>query len=97
MSVPGTTVDRQCGSSLQAIHFAAQAVMSGTQDVVIAGGVECMSSVVMGSNMAEGKFGWPNGKVTRERYGNKDFYSQFIGAEMVRDLQFLLINVNGVD
>jgi acetyl-CoA C-acetyltransferase len=44
-SVPATTVDRQCGSSLQAVHFAAQAVMSGTQDCVIAGGVEVMSLV----------------------------------------------------
>ena len=47
ITVPGTSVDRQCGSSQQAIHFAAQAVMSGTQDIVIAGGVEVMSSVVM--------------------------------------------------
>ena len=45
LSVPGTTVDRQCGSSQQAIHFASQAVMSGTQDVVVAGGVETMSTV----------------------------------------------------
>jgi hypothetical protein len=45
MTVPGTSVDRQCGSSQQAIHFAAQAVMSGTQDIVIAGGVESMSQV----------------------------------------------------
>src|ERR1700677_204323 len=43
--VPGTTVDRQCGSSLQALHFAAQGVMSGTQDLVVAGGVEVMSLV----------------------------------------------------
>ena len=47
-SVPGTTVDRQCGSSQQAIHFAIQAVMSGTQDVVIGGGVEVMSMVPIG-------------------------------------------------
>ena len=51
--VPGTAVDRQCGSSQQAIHFAAQAVMSGTQDVVIAAGVEHMSSVPIGSNVAD--------------------------------------------
>src|SRR5882762_3355349 len=49
-SVPAVTIDRQCGSSQQAIHFAAQAVMSGTQDVVIAAGVESMSRVPMGSN-----------------------------------------------
>ena len=47
-SVPGTTVDRQCGSSQQALHFAVQAVLSGTQDIVIAGGVESMSRVPMG-------------------------------------------------
>jgi acetyl-CoA acetyltransferase len=47
ISVPGTTVDRQCGSSQQALHFAAQAVMSGTQDIVIAGGVEVMSNVLL--------------------------------------------------
>lgn len=52
-TVPGTAVDRQCGSSQQAIHFAAQAVMSGTQDVVIAAGVEHMTSVPIGSNIAD--------------------------------------------
>lgn len=54
ITVPGTTVDRQCGSSQQAIHFAAQAVMSGTQDVVIAGGVEIMSLVPIGSAVTDG-------------------------------------------
>jgi acetyl-CoA acyltransferase len=48
-SVPGTTIDRQCGSSQQALHFAAQGVMSGTQDVVIAGGVQNMSQIPIGS------------------------------------------------
>ena len=48
-TVPGTTLDRQCGSAQQAVHFAAQAVMSGTQDLVIAGGVEVMSSVPIAS------------------------------------------------
>src|ERR1700745_1659718 len=48
-AVPGVTVDRQCGSSQQAVHFAAQAVMSGTQDLVVAAGVESMSGVTMGS------------------------------------------------
>ena len=52
-TVPGTSVDRQCGSSQQAIHFAAQAVMSGVQDVVIAAGVENMSQVPIGSNIAD--------------------------------------------
>lgn len=54
LAVPGTTVDRQCGSSLQAIQFGAQAVMSGTQDVIISGGVEAMSTVEMGSNVRDG-------------------------------------------
>ena len=54
LEVPGTTVDRQCGSSLQAIQFGAQAVMSGTQDVVICGGVEAMSTVEIGSNVRDG-------------------------------------------
>ena len=53
-SVPGTSVDRQCGSSQQAVHFAAQAVLSGVQDVVIAAGVEHMTSVPIGSNVADG-------------------------------------------
>src|ERR1700731_3881344 len=51
-SVPGVTVDRQCGSSQQAVHFAAQGVMSGTQDLVVAAGVESMSVVTMGSSVA---------------------------------------------
>ena len=51
-SVPGVTVDRQCGSSQQAVHFAAQAVMSGTQDLVVAAGVESMSVVTMGSTVS---------------------------------------------
>ena len=53
-SVPGTTVDRQCGSSQQALHFAAQGVMSGTQDIVIAGGVEVMSLVPIGASVTDG-------------------------------------------
>lgn len=55
LAVPGTTVDRQCGSSQQAIHFAAQAVMSGTQDVLLAGGVQTMSSIPIGSAMLAGR------------------------------------------
>jgi acetyl-CoA acetyltransferase len=63
ISVPATTVDRQCGSSLQAFHFAAQAVMSGTQDIVIAGGVELMSLVPIGSAVTvKPAFGLPKGK-----------------------------------
>ena len=81
-SVPGTTVDRACGSSQQALHFAAQAVMSGTQDIVIAGGVEIMSLVPIGSardvRQAAGR-GNASGKEMQARYPDK--FSQFDGAE----------------
>ncbi|MFM7262183.1 MAG: steroid 3-ketoacyl-CoA thiolase, partial [Acidimicrobiales bacterium] len=60
-TIPGTTVDRQCGSSQQAAHFAAQGVMAGAYDVVIASGVEVMTRVPMGAAMAEGKYGFPFG------------------------------------
>src|SRR3954466_3751876 len=84
-SVPATSVDRQCGSSQQALHFAAQAVMSGTQDVVIAAGVESMTRVPMGLSVTlpfkEG-FGVPKSPRMEERYPNIQF-SQFMGAEMV--------------
>jgi acetyl-CoA C-acetyltransferase len=87
-SVPGVTIDRQCGSSQQALHFAAQAVMSGTQDVVIAGGVESMTRVPMGSNFAlhrkEGIGTGPFSARIRERFGVKDF-SQFTGAQMMAE------------
>ncbi|WP_340268514.1 acetyl-CoA C-acetyltransferase [Sphingobium mellinum] len=81
-TVPSVTIDRQCGSSQQAVQFAAQAVMSGTQDVVIAAGVESMSRVPLGSatNSAEGAT--PMIQAIRDRYGIKDF-SQFGGAEMI--------------
>ena len=83
ISVPGTTVDRQCGSSQQALHFAAQAVMSGTQDIVIAGGVESMTRVPMFSNMGK-NVGMPNSDVVKEKFGsNEGFFSQFTGAEMM--------------
>jgi len=52
--VPGTTVDRQCGSSQQAVHFAAQAVMSGTQDLIVAGGVQTMNQIPLGGGDARG-------------------------------------------
>ena len=84
-SVPGTSVDRQCGSSQQALHFAAQAVMSGFQDVVIAAGVESMSRVPMGLAAAlPAKHGFGNYKSPNmeERYPGVQF-SQFPGAEMV--------------
>ena len=84
ITVPGTTVDRQCGSSQQAVHFAAQAVMSGTQDIVIAGGVESMGRVPMFSNFAKGKFGNPNNSKIQEKFGtDQSFFSQFVGAEMM--------------
>ena len=66
-SVPGTTVDRQCGSSQQAIHFAAQGVMAGAYDVVVAGGVESMSRVPMGSAILNGP-GLPFGPRVQQRY-----------------------------
>ena len=83
-SVPGTTVDRQCGSSQQAIHFASQAVMSGTQDIVVAGGCESMSRVPMFSNFAGGKLGDPNNDTIKAKYAtDAGFFSQFRGAEMM--------------
>lgn len=84
-SVPGTSIDRQCGSSQQALQFAAQAVMSGTQDIVIAAGVESMTRVPMGSSAAlAAKAGMGQYKSPRmeERYPNIQF-SQFMGAEMM--------------
>jgi len=83
--VPGTTVDRQCGSGQQAMHFAAQAVLSGTQDLVIAGGVESMSQVPIGANIIDGykmEHGLPYGKKISERYPGVQF-NQFAGAEML--------------
>ncbi|MBO8186875.1 acetyl-CoA C-acetyltransferase [Streptomyces spirodelae] len=88
-SVPGVTVDRQCGSSQQAVHFAAQAVMSGTADLVVAGGVQNMSQVPIG--YASGRAGAPLGLTEgpfqgsegwRARYGDKPV-SQFTGAEQI--------------
>jgi acetyl-CoA C-acetyltransferase len=84
-SVPGVTIDRQCGSSQQAIHFAAQGVLSGTQDMVIAAGVESMSMVPMGSTVAlpmkEG-LASPFGPGWRDRYGDQEI-SQFRGAQLI--------------
>jgi acetyl-CoA C-acetyltransferase len=84
-SVPGTTIDRQCGSSQQALHFAAQAVMSGTMDVVIAGGVESMSRVPISSSTAfpaQHGMGTYMSPAMEERYPGVEF-SQFTGAEMM--------------
>ncbi len=79
-SVPGTTVDRQCGSSQQAIHFAAQGVLSGAYDVAIAGGVESMTRVPMGST-SQGP-GAPFGSLMLKRYDNK-LVHQGISAELL--------------
>lgn len=85
-SVPAVTIDRQCGSSQQALHFAAQAIMSGTQDLVIAAGAESMTRVPMGSNYklhaaaGVGIGPWP--KSIQNRYGVAEF-SQFHGAQAV--------------
>ena len=84
-SVPGTTIDRQCGSSQQALHFAAQAVMSGTMDVVIAGGVESMTRVPISSSTAfpaQHGMGTYKSPAMEERYPGVAF-SQFTGAEMM--------------
>lgn len=88
-AVPGTTVDRQCGSSQQAVHFAAQAIMSGTMDVVLAGGVQTMTQIPISSAMTlatslgfndpfSGSEGWV------ERYG-KEPPTQFRSAQMIAD------------
>ncbi len=89
LHVPGVTIDRQCGSSQQAVHFAAQAVMSGAQDVVIAGGVQTMTQIPISSAMVCAKplgfddpFSGSKGWV--ERFG-KQPVSQFVGAQMIAD------------
>src|SRR5258707_7348368 len=84
-SVPGVTIDRQCGSSQQAVHSAAQAVLSGTQYLVIAAGVESMSMVPMGSTVAlplEKGMALPFGQGWRDRYGDQEI-SQFRGAQLI--------------
>ena len=87
--VPGTTIDRQCGSAQQAVHFAAQAVMSGTMDLVVAGGVQNMSMIPISAAMTAGQalgfddpFTGSSGWL--ERYGNGEV-SQFVGAEMMAE------------
>jgi acetyl-CoA acyltransferase len=79
-SVPGTTVDRQCGSSQQSVHFAAAGVISGQYDLAVAGGVEMMSRTPMGSSFTAS----PLGERYIERYGS-DFPNQGIGAEQIAD------------
>ena len=79
-SVPGTTVDRQCGSSQQAVHFAAAGVIAGHYDLVVAGGVEMMSRTPMGSSFTTS----PLGELYAARYG-ADFPNQGLGAEQIAD------------
>lgn len=84
-TVPGTSIDRQCGSSQQALHFAAQAVLSGTQDVVIAAGVESMTRVPMFTPSVlpqKNGMGHYMSAAIHRRYGDREF-SQFVGAEMI--------------
>jgi acetyl-CoA acyltransferase len=84
--VPSTTVDRQCGSSQQAAHFAAQAVMAGAHDIVIAAGVEVMSQVPMGASVGDGKFGFPFGPKVGDRYKDVGgLVPQGISAELIAD------------
>jgi acetyl-CoA C-acetyltransferase len=88
--VPGTTIDRQCGSSQQAVHFAAQAVLSGTNDLIVTGGVQNMSQIPIAAAMSaaeqlgftEGPFAGSKGWI--DRYGTQEV-SQFRGAEMIAE------------
>ena len=89
LNVPGTTIDRQCGSSQQAIHFAAQAVMSGTQDVILAGGVQTMTAIPISSAMLAGQplgFTTPfaESKGWQARFGNAPV-NQFYAAQRIAD------------
>ena len=85
-TIPGTTIDRQCGSSQQAAHFAAQGVMAGAYDIVIASGVEVMTRVPMGAAMAEGKYGFPFGPQVSARYAPEGgLVPQGISAELIAD------------
>jgi len=90
LSVPGTTIDRQCGSSQQAVHFAAQAVMSGTSDVVLAGGVQTMSQIPISAAMRAGEpLGLGGDPFLRSkgwiaRFGDQEI-SQFRAAQMIAD------------
>lgn len=81
VTVPGTTVDRACGSSQQALHFAAAGIVSGQYDLVVAGGTEMMSRVPLGAARASGE---PYGRTVLDRFG-VDTFSQGVGAEMVAD------------
>jgi acetyl-CoA C-acetyltransferase len=87
--VPGVTIDRQCGSAQQAVHFAAQAVMAGVQDLVLAGGIQCMSRIPMNSSVLLAcDLGFPDQYAGCEgwsaRYGDQEV-SQFRGAELMAE------------
>jgi acetyl-CoA acyltransferase len=85
-AVPATTIDRQCGSSQQAAHFAAQAVMAGAHDIVVASGVETMSQVPMGASVGDGRFGLPFGPRVGLRYADVGgLVPQGISAELIAD------------
>ncbi|AHK27960.1 MULTISPECIES: thiolase family protein [Rhodococcus] len=83
-SVPGVSIERACGSSQQALHFAAAGVISGQYDIAIAGGVESMSRVPMGSARNAAGCGAPFGPLVRERYDHVEF-NQGVGAEMIAE------------
>src|SRR5690554_2456740 len=84
-SVPSTTIDRQCGSSQQSAHFAAQGVMAGAYDIVVAAGVEVMSLVPMGASISQG-LGFPFSPKVNERYEPQGgLVSQGIGAELIAE------------
>jgi acetyl-CoA acyltransferase len=82
-SVPATTVDRQCGSSQQAVHFAAAGLISGQYDFAVAGGVEVMSRVPIGSSVSNPSLGSPSSPAIRQRYGTE--FNQGVGAEMMAE------------
>jgi acetyl-CoA acetyltransferase family protein len=85
-TVPGTTIDRQCGSSQQAAHFAAQGVMAGAYDVVVACGVEVMSRVPMGASVSDRNYGFPFGPRVMSRYEPEGgLVPQGISAELIAD------------
>ena len=83
-SVPGTTIDRQCGSSQQSLHFAAQGVMAGAYDIAVAAGVESMTRTPMGSSVVR-ELGYPFGPRMMKRYTETGLPGQGIGAEMIAD------------
>jgi len=85
-TVPGTTIDRQCGSSQQAVHFAAQGVIAGAYDIVIAAGVEVMTRVPMGASFMDAKFGFPFGPSIADRYQSQGgLVPQGMSAELIAE------------